>query len=122
MRKILRLTAVILLGAWAVLLLPCWKPRISPRALEAVLRNNLGTLRSVIAQYHGDKGRYPESLDALIAEGYLRKVPIDPFTKSNETWRLTFEGHLGAKGPRGIVDAHSGARGKTLNGQPLAGL
>jgi hypothetical protein len=62
------------------------------------------------------------SLDALIVEGYLRKVPIDPFTRSVKTWRLTFEDRPGNQGTRGIIDAHSGAGGKTVDGRPLAGL
>ncbi|HEV7503284.1 MAG TPA: hypothetical protein VGS07_00050 [Thermoanaerobaculia bacterium] len=113
---------VILGGAWAVLFLPCWRPKVPPRALEAVLRANLHTLRDVIAQYHGDKGKYPESLDVLIAAGYLRKVPVDPFTKSSGMWRLTYDDRPGMNGIRGVVDVHSGAGGKALDGRPLAGL
>jgi general secretion pathway protein G len=79
-------------------------------------------MRDVIAQYHGDKGSYPESLEALIDQGYLRKVPTDPFTKSTVTWRLTYEGRPGTEGTRGIVNVHSGARGKTHDGRPLASL
>ncbi|HSS48033.1 MAG TPA: type II secretion system protein G [Thermoanaerobaculia bacterium] len=116
------LAVVILGGALAALIFIPWPCEVPPRAREAVLRTNLRTIRDVIAQYHGDKGRYPESLDALIAEGYLRKVPFDPFTRSYGTWRLTYENHPGTNGTRGIIDAHSGAGGKTVDGQPLAGL
>lgn len=122
MRKILALSAVILGGALAVL---AFSPaRCGPpyRALEAVLRTNLHTMRDVIGQYHGDKGSYPESLDALIDAGYLLKVPVDPFTKSRETWRLTYEGRPAMDGTRGIVNVHSGARGSTRDGRPLASL
>lgn len=122
MRKTLVLAVVILGGALAALIFIPWTCEVPPRAREAVLKTNLHTIRDVIAQYHGDKGRYPESLDALIAEGYLRKIPIDPLTKSVKTWRLTFEDRPGTSGTRGIIDAHSGAGGKTLDGQPLAGL
>jgi general secretion pathway protein G len=122
MRKALVLAVVILGGALAALVFIPWPCEVPPRAREAVLRTNLHTIRDVIAQYHGDKGRYPESLDALIAEGYLRRVPIDPFTRSVKTWRLTFEDRPGNQGIRGIIDAHSGAGGKTLDGRPLASL
>jgi len=122
MRNTLVLAVVIVGGVLAVLIFPQCDGKVPPRAREAVLRTNLRTIRDVIAQYHGDKGRYPESLDALIAEGYLRKVPIDPVTKSDRTWRLTFEDRPGTKGIRGITDAHSGAGGKTVDGRPLAGL
>jgi general secretion pathway protein G len=121
MRKILALSAVILGGALAVL---AFSPsRCTPEgALEMVLRTNLHTMRDVIGQYHGDRGRYPESLEVLIDAGYLRKVPIDPFTKSTVTWRLTYEGRPGMDGTRGVVNVHSGARGTARDGRPLAGL
>jgi general secretion pathway protein G len=121
MRKILALSAVILGGTLAVMALPsCWKP--SRGVYERVLQTNLHTLRDVIGQYHGDKGRYPESLDALVDAGYLRKIPMDPFTNSRETWRLTYEGRPGQDGTRGVVDVHSGAPGAARDGRLLARL
>ena len=65
---------------------------LSPRkAREAALRENLSTLRSTIRQYHGDKGIYPASLRDLVAEGYIRSIPVDPLTRSRESWRLTYQ-------------------------------
>jgi len=122
MRKILAISAVILGGALVVLALPAWRPRPPYRVYEQVLQTDLKTMRDVIQQYHGDKGTYPESLEALIDAGYLRKVPIDPFTKSQETWRLKYEGKPGPDGTRGIVDVHSGAHGTTRDGRPLSSL
>jgi general secretion pathway protein G len=122
MRKILALSVVVLGGALAVLALTPSRCAAPKGALEAVLRTNLHTMRDVIGQYHGDRGRYPESLEVLIDAGYLRKVPIDPFTKSQVTWRLTYEGRPGMDGTRGIVNVHSGARGTARDGRPLAGL
>lgn len=122
MRKILAISAVLLGGALIVLFLPVWKPEIPPRALEKILQTNLETMRDVIQQYHGDKGTYPESLEALIDAGYLRKVPMDPFTKSRETWRLKHESHAGPNGVRGVVNIHSGAPGMTRDGRPLSSL
>ena len=82
--------------------------RTRHRAHEAVLASNLATLRDVIGQFRDDKGRYPGSLDELVLAGYLRQVPMDPFTRSNETWELVFE-HRPAPGrPPGIVDVLSG--------------
>jgi general secretion pathway protein G len=95
---------------------------INEKASEAVLRTNLRTLRDVIDQYHGDRRRYPESLSALIAAGYLRKVPVDPFTHSDSTWQITYETPPRPDGARGIVDVHSGAPGTTRQGVPLAKL
>jgi general secretion pathway protein G len=121
MRKKLVISAVVLGGALAVVALPgCTTPNLG--AYEQVLQTNLHTLRDVIGQYHGDKGRYPESLEALIDAGYLRKVPMDPFTKSRETWRLTYEGKPGPDGTRGVVDVHSGAPGAARDGRLLARL
>lgn len=89
---------------------------------EAVLRVDLKTLREVIGQYHRDRGSYPETLDALIASGYLRKLPIDPFTRSDATWRPVYEPAAGAGGRHGIVDVRSGAPGSTRSGVPLERL
>ena len=54
-------------------------------AREGVLKEDLFRLRDAIDQYYADKGTYPSTLDALISEGYLRKLPDDPFTKSSST-------------------------------------
>jgi general secretion pathway protein G len=92
------------------------------RAYEAVLKTNLHTMRDVIAQYHGDKGDYPASLESLVAAGYLRKVPADPFTRSNATWDVVREATPGPDGVRGIVEVHSGADGTARDGTALAKL
>src|SRR4051812_43227583 len=57
------------------------------RTQEAVLRTDLFRMRDAIDQYYADKGKYPASLDALVSDGYLRKVPEDPITKSSDTWQ-----------------------------------
>ena len=56
------------------------------RSKEAVLMSNLFTMRSVIDQYTYDKEEPPQSLDDLVNEGYLREIPIDPFTESRDNW------------------------------------
>lgn len=56
------------------------------RAREAVLREDLYSLNSTIDQYTADMGKYPDSLQELKDKGYLKEIPIDPFTKSRETW------------------------------------
>ena len=60
-------------------------------AKESVLRSNLFTLRSVIDQYTYDKEGPPQSVDELVTEGYLREVPIDPFTDSRDSWEAIVE-------------------------------
>ena len=81
---------VAIIGILASIAMPALKdmPR---RASESVLKTNLRTLREVIDQYYGDKGHYPETLEALVEERYLRAVPIDPITKSADTWQLVYE-------------------------------
>lgn len=61
------------------------------RAKEAVLRTNLWTIRDVLDRYHGDKGYYPPTLEVLVDDGHLRKVPSDPMTRPSATWTLVYE-------------------------------
>lgn len=56
------------------------------KSKEAVLKENLYHMREAISRYHADKGKYPETLEALAADKYLRKVPLDPVTDSAGTW------------------------------------
>jgi general secretion pathway protein G len=60
-----------------------WEEKL-PRSREAVIRANLYTMRSCIDQHIADKGFYPESLQALVDEGYLRAIPVDPFSGTDE--------------------------------------
>ena len=83
------------------------------RSKEAVLREDLFQLRDAIGKYYGDKGKYPDSLDALTSEKYLRKVPVDPITESAATWVV-----VSPEDPQkgGVVDVKSGAQGKASDG------
>jgi general secretion pathway protein G len=85
------------------------------RSKEAVLRENLATLRDAIDQYHGDKGRWPDNLEALAQEHYLRAVPSDPITERNDTW-TTEPGEEGV----GVRDVKSGAEGEGSDGKRYA--
>lgn len=58
------------------------------RGKEAVLREDLFRMRDAIDQYYSDKGKYPADLSDLVAAGYLRRVPDDPFTEKNDTWQV----------------------------------
>jgi general secretion pathway protein G len=60
------------------------------RAREAVLKQDLHTLRNAIQQYTLDKQMAPQSLEELAAAGYLREVPVDPMTRARD-WRLEFD-------------------------------
>ena len=56
------------------------------KSKEAVLKENLFQMREAISRYHADKGKYPDTLEALASDRYLRKVPLDPVTDSAATW------------------------------------
>jgi general secretion pathway protein G len=55
-------------------------------AREAVLKEDLFRMRDAIDQFYADKNAYPQSLQDLVTEGYLRELPKDPMTDSAETW------------------------------------
>lgn len=92
------------------------------RAKESVLLNNLFTMRSMIDEYTIDKQKAPESLQELVTDGYLRQIPQDPITNSNETWKIIMEEQSVAAGskPPGIFDVKSGSDKTSLNGTPYA--
>lgn len=83
------------------------------RSKEAVLKENLYQMRDAIGKYYGDKGKYPESLEALTADKYLRKLPVDPLTESATTWVI-----VPPQDPEksGVFDVKSGAEGKAADG------
>jgi general secretion pathway protein G len=88
------------------------------RAKESVLMSNLFTMRSVIDQYTYDKEEPPQTLDDLVSEGYLREIPIDPFTESRDTWEVVTE--TGPTGQSGVWDIHSGSDETSLSGSPYS--
>jgi general secretion pathway protein G len=85
---------------------------------EATLKTNLFRMRDAIDQYYADKGKYPASLDALVSEQYLRRIPEDPFTKSVDTWQtVPAEPDPGNPSAEpGIYSVKSGAPGQALDG------
>lgn len=85
------------------------------KAREVVLMEDLFTLRDVIDQFYLDKGAYPDSLDELTENGYVRVIPKDPFTGSVDTWQLILPPE-GLKGS--IYDIHSGSDRIALDGTP----
>lgn len=113
------LTLILIMASFAV---PTYHVA-TVRAREAVLRDDLYTLRTLIDQFTLDKQRPPQSLEELVEEGYLRGgVPVDPFTRSSETWQVDFEDV--PIGPNqvlpGIVDIHSGSDEISFDGTPYS--
>lgn len=92
------------------------------RSKETVLRQNLTTLRTVIDNYTFDKQKAPQSLQDLVSEGYLREVPYDPMTGSNQSWRVINEDALTSVNQTepGIYDVKSGSDKISLDGTPYA--
>ena len=87
------------------------------RAREAVLKEDLFRMRDAIDQFYADKMMYPGTLDALVSEGYLRKLPDDPFTMNSSTWQ-TVPSEPDPNNPTaspGVYDVKSGSEATALD-------
>jgi general secretion pathway protein G len=82
------------------------------RSKEAVLRENLATLRDAIDQYHADAASWPPTLESLAEKRYVRAVPIDPLTERSDTWQVLPP----PDGGTGVYDIRSGAEGTATDG------
>jgi len=116
------LIVMVLIGILASIAIPQFK-HATRKAKEAVLKENLYIIRKVIDEYYSDKGKYPPSLEALVEEGYLRRIPIDPITGSDKTWvvirePLTEENMYQEE--LGIIDVRSGSDEIALDGTPYS--
>lgn len=89
------------------------------RSKEAVLLQDLSVMREAIDHYRGDRGAYPETLLQLVEHRYIRAIPVDPFTKSAETWVVVRSEDPEAPG---LSDVRSGADGEAPSGMALAAL
>ena len=88
------------------------------RTQEVTLKHDLFHMRDAIDQYYADKGKYPASLDSLVTDGYMRRIPEDPITQSSSTWQ-TIPAEPDPANPSaesGIYDVKSGATGTSLDG------
>jgi general secretion pathway protein G len=91
------------------------------RAKEAVLREDLYTMRSTIDQFYADQGKYPDSLQEMAENKnkYLKEIPTDPFTKSKETWVVVAPPATDGQEIKGnVYDVHSGSTLIGSNGTP----
>lgn len=125
------LIVITIIGILATIAMPALKdmPR---RAAEAVLKTDLRTMRDCINQYYGDKGHYPPALEELVTAGYLHKIPVDPITRTAESWVEIREDDSEtdpASAPSeldptsdepGVIDVRSGSDKVSLDGQPYA--
>jgi general secretion pathway protein G len=109
------MTVVAIVGILATLAVPTYKRSVI-RAKESSLRQSLFVFRDVIDQYYADHGQYPDSLDDLAEKNYIREVPLDPFTKSRDTWVIIPPESSDESGA--VYDVHSGSNKVSLHGTP----
>ena len=99
---------------------PIYKQSIL-RSKEAVLRQNLDSLRHVIDAYTYDKRKAPQSLDDLVSAGYLKKIPVDPITNQAD-WQVVTEDTLASidQTEPGVNDVHSASNLVSTEGTPYS--
>ena len=83
---------------------------------ETVLRDDLRKMRSLIDQFAADKGRLPQSLEEISSEGYMREVPVDPFTGQKDWAITTGEDPNSLQGEQGMTDVHSASAETSTEG------
>jgi general secretion pathway protein G len=111
------LVVMLIIGTLLTIAVPRYFKSLE-RSKEAVLKQDITTLRESIDRFYGDTGKYPETLAVLVEKHYLRAIPVDPISHSADTWVV-----LHAEDPEdtGIKDVHSGAEGTGEQGVPYAG-
>lgn len=85
------------------------------RSREAVLKQDLTTLRESIDKFYGDTGKYPPTLAVLVERHYLRRIPVDPIARTAEKWIVV---NSDDPDDSGVKDVKSGAEGTGENGVP----
>jgi len=107
-----------MIGILVGLALPEFRNAVK-KAKENTLKENLYLFRTLINQYYSDKGKYPASLQTLVDESYLRKIPIDPITSQPDWTEVRDEPKAEEIEPGmefGIIDVHSSSEVKALDG------
>ena len=115
------LVVVAIIGLLAAIAVGQYRRHIK-KTEEAVLKENLYTIRSHINMYFADKGKYPFDLQALVEDHYLQRMPYDPITRSTETW-IEIAAEMEEEDisiEPGIADVESGAEGYGMDGTPFS--
>ena len=110
---------ITIIGILAAIAVPNYQVGVI-KAREAVLSEALFNFRNTIEQFNADQGKYPDTLQDLVDKKYFRAMPIDPFTKSSESW-VTVEPPAPTDGSEvkgSIYDVHSGSNLIGTNGVP----
>ena len=110
-----------IIGILATLAVPHFAAAIK-HAREAVLKEDLQTMRMAIDSYTMDKQKAPQSLDDLVQDGYLKAIPEDPMTHSKDTWVTDTSDAMYSidETEPGINDVHSGSDEHGSDGQPYS--
>jgi len=108
-----------IIGVLAMVAVPSYIQAIK-HAREAVLMEDLRTLRAAIDSYTMDKQKAPQSLDDLVQEGYLKVIPEDPMTHTTSSWVTDTSDamHSLDETDPGVDDVHSGSDETGSDGQP----
>ena len=99
----------------AAITLPQYQKTVT-QTREAVLKDDLRKMRSLIDQFAADKGRLPQSLEDLVSSGYMREIPVDPFTGQKEWQQEMGEDPNSLEGGTGLTDVHSLAEDTASDG------
>ena len=108
---------MVVIGLLAAIAIPAYTTNIR-HAREAVLKEDLHTMRTAIDSYTYDKEKAPQTLDDLVQAGYLKAMPVDPFTHRSDTWIAVQDDSLMTidQTQSGISDVHSGAQETSSEG------
>jgi prepilin-type N-terminal cleavage/methylation domain len=108
---------MVIIGLLAAIAVPMYVQSVR-HAKEAVLKEDLRTLRSAIDSYTVDKQKAPQTLEDLVQSGYIKSMPKDPFTNRTDTWVPAQDDTLMSldQTDSGINDVHSGAPGAAADG------
>ncbi len=110
------ITVIIILAA---IVLPQYQKTIHATR-EAVLRDDLFKMRSLLDQYAADKQKLPQTLDDLVSGGYLRELPKDPITSQPDWTVVTGEDPNSSSGEQGVTDVHSASTDVSSEGTPYS--
>ena len=110
-----------IVGVLAVVAIPSYVGAVR-QAREAVLKEDLHVMRAAIDSYTADKQKAPQSLEDLVNEGYLKKIPVDPMTRAADSWQTSTSDALHSvdQTDPGIDDVHSGSQEQGSDGQPYS--
>jgi general secretion pathway protein G len=110
-----------IIGVLAAVAIPSYLGAVR-QAREAVLKEDLHVMRSGIDSYTADKQKAPQSLDDLVSSGYLKEIPVDPMTRTRDSWQTSTSDTLQSvdQTDPGIDDVHSSSQEQGTDGQPYS--